>query len=110
MAGNNSTQAADHATTERPLDRARMIADAAYFRAERRGFQGGDPLADWLEAEAQICRMLEDSPSQALASDDRAAVEERLQTQLTGAATARRRSKRPKRDSNDRADLSGAIN
>lgn len=34
--------------------RRRMIADAAYFRAERRGFVGGDPVADWLEAEAEI--------------------------------------------------------
>ncbi len=31
-----------------------MIAEAAYFRAECRRFQGGDPVADWLEAEAEI--------------------------------------------------------
>jgi hypothetical protein len=31
-----------------------MIADAAYFRAERRGFNGGDPVADWLAAEAEV--------------------------------------------------------
>jgi hypothetical protein len=35
-----------------------MIAEAAYFLAERRGFQGGDPLQDWLEAEAAIDRIL----------------------------------------------------
>jgi hypothetical protein len=34
--------------------RESMIAEAAYFRAERRGFQDGDPVADWLEAEAEI--------------------------------------------------------
>lgn len=34
--------------------RRHMIADAAYYRAERRGFAGGDPVADWLEAEAEI--------------------------------------------------------
>jgi prefoldin subunit 5 len=34
-----------------------MIAEAAYFRAEHRGFQGGDPLDDWLQAEAEIDRM-----------------------------------------------------
>jgi hypothetical protein len=34
-----------------------MIAEAAYFRAERRGFQRGDPLDDWLQAEAEIDRM-----------------------------------------------------
>jgi flagellar motility protein MotE (MotC chaperone) len=31
-----------------------MIAEAAYFRAERRGFNGGDLVADWLHAEAEI--------------------------------------------------------
>jgi hypothetical protein len=31
-----------------------MIAEAAYFRAQRRGFQGGNPLEDWLAAEAEI--------------------------------------------------------
>lgn len=39
-------------------DRERMIAEAAYFRAERRGFSGGDPLTDWLEAEAEITARL----------------------------------------------------
>jgi len=27
---------------------------AAYFHAEHRGFNGGDPVADWLAAEAEI--------------------------------------------------------
>lgn len=31
-----------------------MIAEAAYFRAERRGFVGGDPQSDWFAAEAEI--------------------------------------------------------
>lgn len=31
-----------------------MIAVAAYLRAEQRGFRGGDPTSDWLEAEAEI--------------------------------------------------------
>lgn len=30
------------------------IAVAAYYRAERRHFQGGDPDADWLQAEVEI--------------------------------------------------------
>ena len=30
------------------------IAQAAYFRAEKRGFSDGDPVADWLEAEREI--------------------------------------------------------
>ena len=37
-----------------PDERHRMIAEAAYHRAEKRGFMNGDPIRDWLEAEAQI--------------------------------------------------------
>lgn len=35
-----------------------MIAEAAYFLAEHRGFDGGDPLQDWLAAEAEIERLI----------------------------------------------------
>jgi hypothetical protein len=35
-------------------ERQKMIAEAAYFRAEGRGFDGGDALADWIEAEAEV--------------------------------------------------------
>ena len=35
-------------------ERHRMIAEAAYHRAEKRGFMNGDPVQDWLEAEAQV--------------------------------------------------------
>ncbi len=35
-------------------ERRRMIAEAAYLRAQQRGFEGGDPVADWLVAEAEI--------------------------------------------------------
>jgi len=38
--------------------RRRMIAEAAYFRAERRGFKGGDSVADWIEAEAEVDKRL----------------------------------------------------
>lgn len=31
-----------------------MIAELAYFRAERRGFAPGGELQDWLEAEAEV--------------------------------------------------------
>ena len=34
--------------------RYRMIAEAAYLRAERRGFSGGDPEQDWVEAEREV--------------------------------------------------------
>lgn len=31
-----------------------MIAEAAYYAAERRGFKGGSELEDWLAAEREI--------------------------------------------------------
>jgi hypothetical protein len=41
-----------------PQIRHDMIANAAYYRAEKRGFSGGCELEDWLEAEAEIDRTL----------------------------------------------------
>jgi hypothetical protein len=35
-----------------------LIAKTAYLRAEDRGFVGGDPEQDWLEAEAEVDRYL----------------------------------------------------
>lgn len=37
-----------------PEMRREMIEQAAYFRAERRGFQGGDPVSDWLLSEQEV--------------------------------------------------------
>ena len=31
-----------------------MIEEAAYYRAEQRGFNGGNETQDWLDAEAEI--------------------------------------------------------
>lgn len=31
-----------------------MVATAAYFRAEARGFMGGSAEQDWIEAEAEV--------------------------------------------------------
>lgn len=36
-----------------------MIAEAAYYRAEKRGFAVGDPQAGWVEAEAELYAQLE---------------------------------------------------
>ena len=35
-------------------DRNLRIAEASYLRAEKRGFSGGDPVQDWLDAEKEI--------------------------------------------------------
>lgn len=44
-----------------PVGRQEMIATAAYFRAEKRGFTGNeiDALRDWLEAEREVDRELD---------------------------------------------------
>lgn len=49
--GKDSVGRETHATTE---ERRRRIAEAAYFRALQRGFNGGDPVDDWLAAEREI--------------------------------------------------------
>ncbi len=48
-------------STSPPADsdcpREQMIAEAAYFRAEQRGFIPGNEMSDWLQAEADIERI-----------------------------------------------------
>ncbi len=39
-------------------DRRQMIAEAAWLRAERRGFAPGGEVEDWLAAEAEIDALL----------------------------------------------------
>ncbi|WP_426663872.1 DUF2934 domain-containing protein [Rhodanobacter aciditrophus] len=71
MAGTNQQQPGEdrpeprppHAWLPTPIDaeaRRSMIAQAAYFRAEKRGFATGCELDDWLEAEREIARMLDE--------------------------------------------------
>jgi len=61
-----------------PEQRYRMIAEAAYYLAEKRGFVGGDMAADWLQAEAEIDRELQ---GQVPAPTD---IEQRVRTALAG--------------------------
>ncbi len=44
------------------LQRRAMVSEAAYYRAQRRGFEPGYELEDWLAAEAEInaCSLLRD--------------------------------------------------
>jgi hypothetical protein len=37
-----------------PEQRAALIAEAAFFRAERRGFAPGHEVEDWLDAESEV--------------------------------------------------------
>lgn len=45
-----------------PARRHAIIAEAAYYRAERRGFAPGQELDDWLQAEAEVARGAGRSP------------------------------------------------
>jgi Protein of unknown function (DUF2934) len=38
-------------------ERQMLIARAAYFRAEKRGFAPGGELQDWVEAETEVLRL-----------------------------------------------------
>lgn len=42
--------------------RRAMIAEAAYLRAERRGFHPGYEVEDWLAAEAEVDALLSSNP------------------------------------------------
>jgi hypothetical protein len=42
-----------------PEQRHDMIAQAAYFKAQRRGFLDGSTEEDWFEAESEIDAMLD---------------------------------------------------
>lgn len=66
--------------------RRRMIAEAAYFRAERRGF-GGDPIRDWCEAEAEVDARLRQVDAQYLKG-----IEDALETAGKKLASARRKA------------------
>jgi hypothetical protein len=43
--------------------RRALIAEAAYLRAQRRGFEPGHELEDWLAAESEIDLRLSRAPS-----------------------------------------------
>lgn len=45
-----------------PDDFAALIAEAAYYKAEQRGFEPGSELADWLEAESEVKAALKAKP------------------------------------------------
>jgi hypothetical protein len=48
----------DVATSLTSAERLRMIEQAAFFRAERRGFAPGHEFEDWLAAEAEIAALV----------------------------------------------------
>jgi len=58
-----------------------MIAEAAYFRAERRGFAEGDPADDWFLAEVEIEESLK-TPRQTDPQNQEFAAYERMRQEM----------------------------
>jgi hypothetical protein len=54
--GNGSSREASGLVVSDSYDcpREQMIAEAAYYRAEQRGFTPGNEMSDWLQAEADV--------------------------------------------------------
>lgn len=48
----------DTASANDAIPREQLIAVAAYFRAEQRGFAPGNEMSDWLDAEADLGKIL----------------------------------------------------
>lgn len=54
-------QQASQASDATAIPREQLISEAAYYKAEQRGFQPGNEMADWFDAEADVERMLGNS-------------------------------------------------
>jgi hypothetical protein len=54
--GANKSASSSSASYDCP--REQMIAEAAYFRAEQRGFVPGNEMSDWLQAEVDVEALL----------------------------------------------------
>lgn len=67
-----------------PLERWRMIAEAAYYRAEKRGFFGGNPMEDWAEAEREIDAKYTMDMSKVMTVFDPSQMMEELRKALSG--------------------------
>lgn len=64
-----------------PEQRYQMITEAAYFRAEKRGFVGGDPALDWVEAEAEIDCIIQ-QPGKEPQMTEKQAFQQKLEVQI----------------------------
>ncbi|HEX2332083.1 MAG TPA: DUF2934 domain-containing protein [Burkholderiales bacterium] len=55
----NSTPAVSTSTPQTsPEDVRKLVSEAAYYRAKRRGFAPGHELEDWVQAEAEVLQRL----------------------------------------------------
>ena len=60
LIGHDAPQLLTSGTKIDPQTRHRMIAEAAYLIAAKRGFQGDSAMDDWLKAEARIDAQLQE--------------------------------------------------
>ena len=51
-----------------PEEREYMVAEAAYYRAERRGFAPGNEMEDWLQAETEVDSLIQSGGSRSARS------------------------------------------
>jgi hypothetical protein len=56
--------AADAKTALSNEDIYRLIAETAYFKAKARGFEPGGEVQDWIEAETEVRRRIENGGAQ----------------------------------------------
>ena len=75
---------AKNATAAVEEDAAALIAEAAYFKSEQRGFVPGNELADWLAAESEIAAILAAARK---AGTKKAAAAKKAATKKTSAAS-----------------------
>jgi len=50
----NHSQQSSHKESIDPEKVRKMIAECAYYKAEKRGFSAGHEIEDWLEAEQEV--------------------------------------------------------
>lgn len=62
VSSRNTPETLSSIQTPAPEDYQRRVAEAAYYRALERGFQCGDPMDDWLQAEQEIRRFSSSAP------------------------------------------------
>jgi hypothetical protein len=51
---NSHSQQSSHKEVIEPDEFRKMIAEHAYYKAEKRGFAAGHEIDDWLEAEQEL--------------------------------------------------------
>lgn len=78
-----------------------MIAEAAYFKSEQRGFVAGHELADWLAAESEIAAILSAAGRRA---SRRAATPSSAKNAAKSAPQAKSARKKPIRKKREKAE------